>query len=1014
MKYDDLLILIPSHSLEDFPSELSEPEAAALLNSWAVPWHPSILAEARVLPRWRRADDPPENVRDKLIMLPSCCEGWVPCGWADRAGHEGGVIVKGLSDRADILAAALGPLNIEQPVDPDLAADFLALGFVHLEIELLTRKMRHFTDFDEAYLQRETIAGAEAAVRGDATAAREKLRLCFELLHSAREKFYPVECYLIDLCLLIPRLADEYFSKSLLSLKPLNVLVNGRDLDTIAAEHPAEMSHLREAVERGSATVVGGEQLELPLPLLPIGSVLWQLRRGREVYVKHLRHPSRFWGRRRFGVFPQLPQLLKRFGFDAAMHVVLDDGIYPDAEHSKIRWEGTDGSTVEAITRIPLAADTAASFLRFPARLSESMDNDHVAAILFARWPEVKSPFFDDLRRMHNYSPVLGRWITFADFFSHTDSPQRTNTYRPAEYLTPFLFQSVARQEFNPISRYADHFLRRLKFDAAAWLRAMNAVLRGKPVDRESSDDVREGEAPAEPSSCAAEATAVPARQEPRPPVLSATNRTLAIEHLIESAAPEAADENKDTEAAATADAALDSFAAESARDLSQLIVHGAGDAKPGFLIVNPLGFRRLVAIDWPADAAPPRIEPGSGANTWLQWDAQRKALVADVPGSGFLWLPAEPSGTASPAQSPAPLAELNLLRNEFFEVHLSEDTGGIRTIKGYGRTPNRLSQQLTFRFTRERTIKPDSDDFGGPVKTHYAEMVGTTSEIVSTGPALGEILTTGDIFDQTNGSRLAGFKQRVRVWRGRPVVEIDIELDVVKEPDAEPWQNYYAARWAWNDEDAALTRSVMLGAHEVPPGNDMRFEAPHYIEIAVEDRRTTIIPCGLPFHRRTGPRMFDTILVVAKETRKQFRFVIAIDQPYPMQAALDAMSPVTLVPTTHGPPRSGTSGWFFHLNARSVQIVQLVGLFDEPPPPRDEWDHTEPVASPPGRGCTLRLIETEGRAVRTKLRCFRPPTRARQRNYLGETITNLTIEGDAVLLDLTAHEIADIEVRFD
>ena len=30
-----------------------------------------------------------------------------------------------------------------------------------------------------------------------------------EKLTEAREKFYPVDCYLIDICLLIPRLADQ-------------------------------------------------------------------------------------------------------------------------------------------------------------------------------------------------------------------------------------------------------------------------------------------------------------------------------------------------------------------------------------------------------------------------------------------------------------------------------------------------------------------------------------------------------------------------------------------------------------------------------------------------------------------------------------------------------------------------------------------------------------------------------------------------------------------------------------
>ncbi len=38
----------------------------------------------------------------------------------------------------------------------------------------------------------------------------------------------------------------------------------------------------------------------------------------------------------------------------------------------------------------------------------------------------------------------------------------------------------------------------------------------------------------------------------------------------------------------------------------------------------------------------------------------------------------------------------------------------------------------------------------------------------------------------------------------------------------------------------------------------------------------------------------------------------------------------------------------------------------------------------------------------------------ARQRDFQGRTLAELPIEGDAVRIDLTAHEIADVELRFD
>ena len=51
-------------------------------------------------------------------------------------------------------------------------------------------------------------------------------------------------------------------------------------------------------------------------------------------------------------------------------------------------------------------------------------------------------------------------------------------------------------------------------------------------------------------------------------------------------------------------------------------------------------------------------------------------------------------------------MAEGAMIQNEFIEVHVNEATGGIARIKQFGRKPNRLSQQLAFRFPRERTAR--------------------------------------------------------------------------------------------------------------------------------------------------------------------------------------------------------------------------------------------------------------------------------------------------------------------
>src|SRR5262245_52924266 len=110
MPYDDLIVLIPSHSLEDFPAEQGDKDAESLLNSFAVAWHPALLASSKTLPRWHRADDPPDATQKRLILVPTGCESWIPAGWAERVAAEGCTVVRGVSERTAILEAAVAPL----------------------------------------------------------------------------------------------------------------------------------------------------------------------------------------------------------------------------------------------------------------------------------------------------------------------------------------------------------------------------------------------------------------------------------------------------------------------------------------------------------------------------------------------------------------------------------------------------------------------------------------------------------------------------------------------------------------------------------------------------------------------------------------------------------------------------------------------------------------------------------------------------------------------------------------
>ena len=100
-------VLLPCHSLEDFPQYHSGDDAEGLLAGWTVLWHPLLLAATEKLPRWWRADFPPDDCAGKLFVVPPLCERQLAAGWTQRVAGEGAKVVRQLTHRDAVLAAVL-------------------------------------------------------------------------------------------------------------------------------------------------------------------------------------------------------------------------------------------------------------------------------------------------------------------------------------------------------------------------------------------------------------------------------------------------------------------------------------------------------------------------------------------------------------------------------------------------------------------------------------------------------------------------------------------------------------------------------------------------------------------------------------------------------------------------------------------------------------------------------------------------------------------------------------------
>lgn len=891
-----LTVLLPCHSLEDFPRHLEGEEADGLLAGWSALWHPALIAAAGRLPAWHRADLPPTPEPGHVLVVPKVASAVLPAGWSQRAAEQGATVVEGVSQRSELVAACLAALEPGQrDVDAELAADFLALGTVYLFSELLARHMRYMSQIDETHLGGQVVAAAQAAREGNSDVARAKLGACFDLLRQARDRYYPVEAYLLDLTLVADTTLGSGLIHELAEATPRTLLLSGADLERLASQNSEAFELLKSRQALGSIGLAGGEQQWGEAPLAPLEATLADFKQGRQTFERLLGTAPTVFGRLRFGLSPLTPQWLARLGFRGALAFTLDDGQFPQGDQAKIRWEGGGGTAIDALARVPLDAANPGSWMRFAHKLGESMDMDHVATVCLAHWAGQSHPALDDLRRMGRYSAVLGKFVTAEAYFAETESPSRGSRFPADQYRSPYLAQQAA--EGDALSRYVAEETALAARDAAQGVAFLARMMGPAPLDGSEL-----------PQSMAALAAALP--------------RAKAA-------------------------------------------------AAQGFLLVNPRLRARRQCV-----ATPRSVTPGGPVKA-VQSDGQRHFAVVDVPAMGFAWLPA---GPASASRKDPLLADGLKLRNEYCEVTIDARTGGIRAIHDFQLRANRLSQRLVFRDSTE----PGLED--------GLRMQADKVEIVVNGPVLAAIESSGSIAP-AEGPAAAKFRQRVEIVRASRVVRLEIELECLRPPGADPWNSYYASRWAWGD-GAELRRSVGASSRTTAA---KRIEASRFVEIDDDRRRTTILTGGLPYHRRLADDQFDTLLVAGGERSRRFQLGIGIDVPCPAEEAWSLVAPPTLHPDNAPPPEGDSTGWLFHLDSRTVLATAWEPLLDD-----------NRVV-----GFRVRLLETAGKSQRVRLQTFRAVSQARCTDFRGHALADLTLEEDAIAIDLAAEEWAQIEARW-
>ena len=848
------------------PAGTTDADALGAWSAASCPWHPALLAVAADLPRFEDAALPTAPEPGEVRLVADGQLRHLPADFRAKAEAAGVPLVEATADRAATvraIRAALGQLEpVTEPGDDPLVADFLALGSSHWWIRDLTIAMGHVDTLARSSLLREATAAGRAWVEGDRTAAENHLRAAFELLAQARERFYPMDGYVLDFCLLDPATPADGVAPLLDSGRAFTLVAPASAIDRLAAARPDLAARLRYAINEGWADVVGGAFAEVDEPFLPWGSLAWQFDRGSTAYRKHLDDRNvETLARRRYGLYPQLPQVARRFGIRYAWLVALDSGRFPVVPESKRQWAGPDGSALESITRPPVAGDRPADGARLAWTMAKSMRDDQVATLPIARWPSPVAGWFDDLRRSGKYAAVLGRWVTANDYFQFSDRPFEEVTLAPDDLATAYLAQAAARRDPGPIGGRMDHARCRAFVDAIAAAHALTACLAGaddRPLDPSLEDRVEAGGGGSE--------------------LLG----ELELELRRRTA------------------------------DLARRVVGAADDGAPGFFVFNPAGITRRASVQFPGAGSPvanagkalKAVQPGGAATTG----------TVELAPFGFAWFAAD-------ATAPSPSGPVSVrnqtMSHESLIVAVDPATSGIRGINGVGEESARLGQQLVI----HGLTGPDGKPAASRMRATRVEVEspGPARAVIRSEGTIHDPATDRVLARFTQRASIAGGSPTLRldIW----LADLDPAwLDRVA--GADPWANYLACRWAWPDPQSTLRRSALLAMY---PTEAERPETPDAIEITSRQRRTTLLCGGLAHHRRHGPRMLDTLLVAGSEQARAFGLAVNLNIEHAFASALDLITPVAVVAVRTPAPPAGPVGWLLQVDHKAVAVPRVV-----------------------------------------------------------------------------------------
>ncbi|MGV3484976.1 MAG: hypothetical protein ACO1RT_11215 [Planctomycetaceae bacterium] len=871
--------LIPCHTLEDFPSYLEDGDARSLLAAWTAPWHPALIAATGRLPGWNRADSIPEPLAGHLVFLPTpsasklptafaaACEAANPC-WIVRGSHR----EEFLKHCAAVLPAEIlpeGALDREYQVADDSrtasADDFYALGYAWLQVQMMTRRLRYTSNLDEIFFASRVVEAARMMVAGEGAAAIAALHEAFDALAEERDHYFSTDPHLVDLTLLAPSTLGPSLVSALEKVNrphepAVNVLIDCDLAKTIGPSQEVGATALRELIDREVIGVAGGGlSSDYPVHHQTAASIRRIVADAKASTDRWLGHRCDVFARAAGPTPGDLAPILARHDYIGAIPIDFAAGEGWSSE-SKLNWSSSS-SPLDVLVSKPIDGSRSDAFLSLAVRLGQAIDGGEIATALIVHWPGTESDAYRDLRRAASWGLALGRFWKIDEFFRDGQRPYHHYRGRADDGASQWLPAAIRAPGESPLATAAAKYRSLVTAEASQSVEALADLVNPVP--------------PQSPTCASAPASAHEiASLDEHPPRFSPV------------------DEN------------FEDAAEDFCMRMSVTIAKPPGNDQ-SCLVINPHSSPTRIALRMDASPAPNKAVFGASVGVDGRYD-----VTVDVPAHGFV--------TLQPATTPAKkrwfasrrrIATHSMLVNEFMQVEISPESGGIKGVYSGSGRGNRYSLRL---------IHANDD---GPADDRVTNMVSGSARVLRSDESLGIVETDG-VLTNAASRAVADFALRYTLSRGSRWlwVEADIKPAPLTTLGENPWKSYFAFRSAVATEAATIFAPLRDKLHRT---EGKRFDSPAGLLIDEPSRQTLLFTDGRPSHRQRGDRYLDSLLLAGNEPPRSLRFAIGFDVPSPIDALRSLFAPPAVI-TCCAPSATAESGWLLHCPTPDVVLSDL------------------------------------------------------------------------------------------